>query len=714
MIQGFFRVILFSILFSGIITPAIYSQEKRPLLTDFSIPDTVCVNEPVTVTNLSQGTSTYYWAFCKGDLMTNPQGMNTGNPNNTLIKPYYICLVEDGTDYYSFITNKADGSITRIRHGASLLQTPLAAQNLGNFARLDSNLNGIQVLKSGNNWYGFAVENNNLFRLDFGNSIQNTPTLLSIGVLITPMHKLNGLQILEDAGSYYGFCTDATDNSLWRFSWGASLTSVPAIYNFGNVAGFNKPAQLAMRYQDPNWCMVVCNEGDNSISQLTFGTQITNLPTGSNIGTFGSLAGNRGLSLVDECNNVNVGFVLNHNTTTMPLARLDLNGGACASLSVAALFNPNPAGLDHPSIFSNWTRIGDTVYAIATNTGNSTISVIYFPDCTAATLPFSTLKNPPAYSYTTPGTYTVLLITDRGTIAEGQQCKEITVLPGPAVNLGNDTTACTGQTVVLDAGPGYSSYLWSTGATSQTIGVKQNGSYWVKATVASGCQASDTVRVTFAPAITYALDTLVCYGVPYFAGGSWQTTAGIYLDTLHTSGGCDSILTTTLSYKQKIPVDLGADQYICPGDQVVMHGTYVPTAGAAYLWQDSSTDSVFVATAPGTYWVRVTVDSCSAADTVRLTDCPSELWFPNAFSPNEDGHNDVFRPKGLSISKYHLEIYDRWGAMVFQTDELDQGWNGVYKGEYCPAGVYVYYATFEGTDNPGKTNIRKGTFTLLR
>src|SRR5512146_3108768 len=86
-------------------------QGSGPVLNDFTLPAQVCVGERVNITNLSLGVSTWFWSFCKTSQHTIPGGMNLGNPNNTLSLPYYISLAEDAGEFYSFITNKTDGSI---------------------------------------------------------------------------------------------------------------------------------------------------------------------------------------------------------------------------------------------------------------------------------------------------------------------------------------------------------------------------------------------------------------------------------------------------------------------------------------------------------------------------------------------------------------------------------------------------------------------------
>jgi gliding motility-associated-like protein len=103
-----------------------------------------------------------------------------------------------------------------------------------------------------------------------------------------------------------------------------------------------------------------------------------------------------------------------------------------------------------------------------------------------------------------------------------------------------------------------------------------------------------------------------------------------------------------------------------------------------------------------------------AGDTVHITECPAELWFPTAFTPNGDGVNDFFRPKGISIARFHLMIYNRWGQLLFETGDMERGWDGASKGILCPAGTYSFIATYEGTDNPGSTKKLQGSFILVR
>lgn len=89
------------------------------------------------------------------------------------------------------------------------------------------------------------------------------------------------------------------------------------------------------------------------------------------------------------------------------------------------------------------------------------------------------------------------------------------------------------------------------------------------------------------------------------------------------------------------------------------------------------------------------------------------IYFPNAFTPNGDNKNDVFRGgQNFSIASYSLTVYDRWGQLVYKTNDLSKGWNGKRDGKDQPIGVYVWTSTY--TTSGGKTKTQKGTVALLR
>jgi gliding motility-associated-like protein len=116
-----------------------------------------------------------------------------------------------------------------------------------------------------------------------------------------------------------------------------------------------------------------------------------------------------------------------------------------------------------------------------------------------------------------------------------------------------------------------------------------------------------------------------------------------------------------------------------------------------------------------TYAVQATTSiGCTGTDTVVVkVFAEKDIFVPNAFTPNNDGHNDLLRPKMPGIQTLHyFSIYSRMGQMVYTTNTLGAGWDGVFNGQAMPMGAYVWIA--EGVDVEGKTVVRKGTVVLIR
>ena len=88
------------------------------------------------------------------------------------------------------------------------------------------------------------------------------------------------------------------------------------------------------------------------------------------------------------------------------------------------------------------------------------------------------------------------------------------------------------------------------------------------------------------------------------------------------------------------------------------------------------------------------------------------IYVPNAFSPNGDGHNDFFQPKGYGIVKYNLVVFDRWGERLFSTDQFENGWDGKYKGQVCKDDTYIWKIVLTGADD--KRRELAGTVTIIQ
>jgi len=236
-------------------------------------------------------------------------------------------------------------------------------------------------------------------------------------------------------------------------------------------------------------------------------------------------------------------------------------------------------------------------------------------------------------------------------------------------DLGNDTTICQLDKLLLDAShPNADTYEWQDSSTDATyIAYNKAGQYWV--IVKSRCnQAGDTINI---------------------------------------------------NHYRTLTVNLGKDMEFCPED-VIYRNFNVTTPGASsYLWQDSTTSPVYIIEEPGIYSVTVSNICMSVSDEIEITikDCNVlEIWIPNAFSPNGDGLNDVFKPEINNLEylkEYEMAIYDRWGKLIFITQDYLTGWNGkTHNGRDCSEGIYAVIVKYR--DNEGRDFIRRTSVTLLR
>jgi gliding motility-associated-like protein len=176
------------------------------------------------------------------------------------------------------------------------------------------------------------------------------------------------------------------------------------------------------------------------------------------------------------------------------------------------------------------------------------------------------------------------------------------------------------------------------------------------------------------------------------------------------SSDCDSII---IKVKPSPMINLGGDTILCQDSPFLLNATY---PNASYLWQDNSTNPTFNVSQQGLYWVKTTIDSCSSIDSINIIieDCEIILEIPNFFSPNNDDVNDVFHPSKIKgILSMHTMIYNRWGNLVFTTDELSIKWDGkTNKGDQVADGVYYWIVNY--SDRNGITASKNGSVTVLR
>jgi gliding motility-associated-like protein len=350
----------------------------------------------------------------------------------------------------------------------------------------------------------------------------------------------------------------------------------------------------------------------------------------------------------------------------------------------------------------------------------------------------SALANP-THVFPGPGVYNVTLAIQYGVSPPPQMTKPVNIITASAgiVNSIRCNGDKNGSLIANVSTAGTYTYQWSTNPQQTTMTASGVGAGTYSVTVSSLQTCPVTASVTLAQPSKLNHQLITADPLCGFSNGSasiqptggtqpykytWTpsvTTAsssntlapGAYRIIVSDNNNCADTATFTLVNQNPLKVFLGNDTLICPGQQVILNpGTY-----NSYLWQDNSSLPVFTVTQTGDYSVTVGDNNgCVASDTINITvDC-SDLFFPTAFTPNNDSKNELFGPLGnlAAVSKYTLSIYNRWGQPVFYSNDPFQKWDGRLMGKLNDTNLFVWYAEYV-LPGMGK-QLRKGTILLIK
>ncbi len=377
----------------------------------------------------------------------------------------------------------------------------------------------------------------------------------------------------------------------------------------------------------------------------------------------------------------------------------------------------------------------------------------------------------PTYTYPAPGNYNVTLIINPGTLCADTAINTFNIQPLLDPNFVSPPGECIYENsfdlTAAGALMGNGTFTWNFGSNATPISsTSQNptnivfdsvGIFPVTLTVSeNGCTETytSTIEVYPKPIANYGLATaLACDLQPVqFIDSSLATTPLIYAwnfgDGTFSSeqnpshlypaiGNYPTSLIIANSYGCKdtfaLPSPLGvypspvAGFTVTPQDTSIFHPqvtTFDQSIGAIDCnisfgdgWSSNNCDTTHNYSAPGTYTLMQVVTNVNGCKDTAYLDViirPEFLfWIPNAFTPNNNGLNDVFKPVILGVHNYEFLIFDRWGEQIFKTNDMNEGWNGFFKGRLCTNDVFVYKIVFrDDVDNLDHQYI--GRVTLVR
>ena len=264
-------------------------------------------------------------------------------------------------------------------------------------------------------------------------------------------------------------------------------------------------------------------------------------------------------------------------------------------------------------------------------------------------------------------------------LCRGEADIPVTVNPPIVLQTVGDQVICRGDSVRLGAwGAGTDGYYeWRPGAwlSDSTVPAPwasppQTITYEVYGETPSGCWDTATLTV-------YVYDPPVIDAVPSYV----EVTPG-----------------------SQVPIQV----YVLGGDPPVSY-TWTPAEG---LDDPTSASPTATATQTITYVVEARNEAgCVGYDSVRIV-VLAPIAVPTAFTPNGDGVNDIFRVFGYGVKEFHLQIFNRWGELVFETYDIEEGWDGTHRGKPQPSGTYAYYVRAVMAN--GEVFEQKGSVTLIR
>jgi gliding motility-associated-like protein len=223
----------------------------------------------------TQGTSTIARFDFGASLANTPNSVNFGNLNNVLNGPRGIFVIAEGANWYGYVVNSLDNALIRLSFGTNISNTPLAA-SLGTGFGLSGASDMVAVQNNGN-WFSFVTNqaSNTLSRLDFGPSLNSLPGATNIGSLAGKVQGPTALTYVTDCGSSHVFLTNATTNELLRVDM-PDITGPYSGVVFPGLGGFSGPTGISHVIRDrDNLYSYVVNGFDNSLSQIVF-PQCTN------------------------------------------------------------------------------------------------------------------------------------------------------------------------------------------------------------------------------------------------------------------------------------------------------------------------------------------------------------------------------------------------------------------------------------------------------
>ncbi|MEN8958612.1 MAG: gliding motility-associated C-terminal domain-containing protein, partial [Flavobacteriales bacterium] len=303
----------------------------------------------------------------------------------------------------------------------------------------------------------------------------------------------------------------------------------------------------------------------------------------------------------------------------------------------------------------------------------------------------------------------------------------VTVITPPIPSLSNDTTSCPHQPIVLSA-TGATNYVWqppyklsSTFGSAVTTSTDTSITYYVN--FSNVCfSETDSVKVSVVNIqATSSPDDTICAtdsAVLWAYGGdsySWFPKANVaqhsnsvtkakadvptnFFVVVENSAGCKDTSFTKIHFYPKSFLNAGPDQVLVYGSSTYLNAVH---SFGSFSWDahySLSCDTCpYTKVKPelATDYIANLIDTfgCKITDTVRIL-MDGSIYIPNSFTPNRDFKNEYFVISARDLIEFKIEIFNRWGELIYESEDIEKSWDGTYKGNDVPTGTYIWKLTY--------------------
>lgn len=588
-------------------------------------------------------------------------------------------------------------------------------------------------------------------------------------LLIEPPLLASTISVTSNFNGFDVSCFGASDGEAtvvpfggvpgYTFSWNDSLNQTT------DVAGsLSAGITYIVRIADANECAIFDTITLNEPTQVEVAASVISNFNGAQISCFGfadgeaesnAVGGVSGYTFVWS-NNQQGSLASGLSAGAISVTATDING--CSDSITIVLTEPEPlaAFTSVTSDFNgqNISCFGNSDGSVAVTVEGGVLDYTYQWDINTGSQTTQEATNLPVGNY-------IVTVTDGNgcTISENiiltePPIIELAVSATDVICFGNNDG--TANVNAIGGVPSYS-YDWSStnSVNNSLIANLPPGDFTVTVTDINGCFASISFTILEPPLLVTDTTTrpATCFesadgfAAVTAAGGVgnysfvWSNFGitdstfnaferGLYQVTVSDGNGCNNVETILIGSPDATSVDaqvLAASNITFFGDTLPLLATntsinFPAGIGVDFFWNPSSGLSCDNCENPFAYPIFTTlyevtmVDErgCVATDTVSVVINPQDkiLFVPNAFTPNGDGTNDIFRAFAAGVREVDFTVYDRWGEKLFFSKILEEGWNGIFKNNLMNPGVYVFY--IEVTYLDGDKKSAKGSVTLIR